>query len=133
MFLTQSDPALGSNNVRDVPAVKPHPPNPAQHSLQCLPLSPPNRAPVQPRSYPVPKSVYVGQLQFTLAQARLSICSGLLTLIIIFDRIRPSILDYFNSSQVGLELVAYIEIVKMSPIFENKKSCLPSCIFVLLT
>jgi hypothetical protein len=47
------------------------------------------------------------------AQSLLRICSGLLTLNTIFGRLRRSMLNCFNSSQVGPELVPYIKIAKM--------------------
>ena len=57
----------------------------------------------------------------TLAQARLSPCSGfaqagsrLLTLITIFGTLR-SLPNHFNSSRGGLELVPYVKIAKMCP------------------
>jgi len=43
-----------------------------------------------------------------LAQARLRIGSGFLTLITIFGRLRHSMMNCFNSSRVGLELVLNI-------------------------
>jgi len=84
---------------------------------------------------------YLAQMTLlTLAQARLSLCSGFaqtssswLTLITTFDRLRRSMLNYFNPSRAGLVSIPHKKMVKMSPIFENKQSCLPSSIFVLLS
>jgi len=52
----------------------------------------------------------------------------LLTLITIFGRLRRSLPNHFNSRRGGLELVPYIKMAKICPIFETK-----SYVFVLLT
>jgi len=73
------------------------------------------------------------------AQGRLRLCSGfaqacspLLRLSTIFGTLRRSILNCFNSSRVGPELVPYIKMVKISPYFENEQPHLYLLYFFVL-
>jgi len=59
---------------------------------------------------------------------RLRIGSGLLTLRAISGRLRRSIHNYFNSSRVSLELVPYIKMATLIPVF-REQMVLPSLSF----
>ena len=67
------------------------------------------------------------------AQAELSLCSGFALTFAHpnyhFWQLRRSMLNCFNPSRMGTELVLYIKIAKMGPIFENKQ--LPYLLYFL--
>jgi len=53
------------------------------------------------------------------AQDWLRFCSGLLTLRAIFGRLRRSMHNYFNSSRASPDLVPYIKMAKLVPLFRR--------------